>query len=264
MTPVTIPKRTFARRPIDRRVIGPVSHFGRALQAGRATRDGDIRTGVRIGFRSRVLVLVRVVVVDAARSSSNRRLVARVARSIPRSRAPLSKTTDQPTPLKKLSGGAVDRAWPREPGHFPRTYIRVTSCLLASGICDGHRLASCPGSDPVPARTSTLSAPSAERRSRTGTAGSSPVQRVSTSAKSVSICAPRSWKRSAGPRRDGAWARDAGHTSGTYISLVLGPIGGRLIYAAWPSRTTHTRSPAARSRSRATAMGSIHPRRIGS
>jgi hypothetical protein len=54
-------------------------------------------------------------------------------------------------------------------GHVPRTFIRVTACLLASGICDGHRLAgicdghrlagicdghrlaSCPGSDPVPA-----------------------------------------------------------------------------------------------------------------
>jgi len=39
----------------------------------------------------------------------------------------------------------------------------------------------------------------AGRRSRTGTAGSSPVQRVSSSGKTASICAPRFWKRSAGP-----------------------------------------------------------------
>jgi hypothetical protein len=47
---------------------------------------------------------------------------------------------------------------------------------------------------------------------------------VSTSAKSVSICAPRSWKRSAGHRRDGAWARDAGHCSGTYMRLSRSPV----------------------------------------
>ena len=39
--------------------------------------------------------------------------------------------------------------------------------------------------------------------------------------------------------------------------------GRRHLHAGVSSRTTRTRSPAARSRSRATAMGSIHPHRIG-
>ena len=111
-------------------------------------------------------------------------------------------------------------------GHFSRTYLRVTSRLLASGLCDGQ--ASCPGSDSVPARTSTPSAPSAGRRGPTGTAGSSPGERVSTSAKTVSICAPRFWKRS-GPSREGAWARDAGDATGTYMKVpgTSGSAGGR-------------------------------------
>ena len=70
-------------------------------------------------------------------------------------------------------------------GHATGTYVRVTSRLLAFGYAVetlGRVLE---------AMTSTPSAPSAGGRSRTGTAGSSRVQRVSTSVKSVSICAPR-------------------------------------------------------------------------
>jgi hypothetical protein len=131
--------------------------------------------------------------------------------NISRLKATSAAAATTPRPFRRTTNA------PRHLTLANRTWVSRPS-VLASGVWDGHRLASCPGSDPVPARTSTPSAPSAGRRSRTGTPGSSPVQRGSTSAKGVSICAPRSWKRSATLRRDGrAWARDAGDATRTYV-----------------------------------------------
>jgi hypothetical protein len=92
-----------------------------------------------------------------------------------------------PVTSRNVHGGKVT------PVTFPERTSEGISRLLASAPCG--RGASCPGSDPVPARASTPSAPSAGRRGPTGTAGSSPVQRVSSYAKTVSIYAPRYWKR---------------------------------------------------------------------
>jgi len=79
----------------------------------------------------------------------------------------------------------------REAGHVSGTCIRVISRLLASGVCDGDLLASCSGSDPVPARASTPFAPSAGGRNRTGTAGSSRVLIASKYATSALSCVSR-------------------------------------------------------------------------